>query len=154
MPTVLVFAKAAVDMFTKEGAYAYTLMDKSTREAYSVSSGFKKPIKTLAQADCAATVNALHKLSTMEAAGVLTELEIVTDSSVVKDLIEVYKFQKHCEDIVGMWRELKTKFPLLTKVTVVKAAKELKAGDNHAFNQYKCKLAADDRLGKIKEHSK
>lgn len=152
MSVVIVFARSSVDLFTKEGAYAYILMNKESKEVFSLSSGFKKPVKTMAQSDCAAAVNALHKLGTMEAAGVITEIEVVTDSSVVKDLIEVYKFQKHCEDIAGCWRNTKGKFPLLKKVTVIKSDKNIRAGDNYAFHLQKCKLAADDRLAKIKEH--
>lgn len=146
MAKVRVYAKSRVDITAGIGVYAYLLDDMHTQ--ISNAAPFKHmPIKTMAQADCAAYVNALSILSQHAVAPEVTELEIITDSGVVYDLLDTFKAQKHCEEIARWWREkVKPVFVGLKELKIVKIDRELIAGDAKSFNIHKCDTMAGGAL--------
>ena len=101
-----------------------------------------------------AYVNALQILSTMACVPEVKELHVITDSSVVAALIDVYKFQKHCEEVVRYWREnVKPAFPALEVVKITTVAKEVIAGDDNKFQLLRLSTEAHSELGKQRELS-
>ena len=123
---VKVYAKSRVDISAAIGACAYILDDMAVQ--ISNAAPFKHmPIKTMAQADCAAYVNALSILSQHAVAPEVTELEIITDSGVVYDLLDTYKAQKHCEEIARWWREkVKPVFVGIKEIKIIKIDRHIK----------------------------
>ena len=150
---VRIYAKSRVDLNEKVGAYAYLLDDYIAQ--LPGAKGFKKPIRTMAQADCMAYVNALSILSKTAAAEELETLEVVTDSGVVIELLEVFKFQKHCDDIAKCWREnIKPLFVKLREIKFIKIDRKPLAGDPHTFNMQKCEVAATQALDRLRDITK
>lgn len=125
MCKVKVFAKTEVDLRAKVGVWAYTLYDY--RHQMTGSRTFKNGIKTMTHADCMAFVNALDVLAKTVQAQTMETLEVVTDSSKVKKLIEEGIGEKHCEEAAKYWWEvLKPSFPCLKYVNIIKS-------DRHGF---------------------
>lgn len=128
---VTVYAKSAVDLTEKLGAYAYMLSVPGEED--KKAKPFKTKVATLTSADCSAYVNALYFLSCYVAKDHVTEIIIVTDSGKVVDLLETFKAEKHCEGMATYWHELKLQFKALQKMTFVKLKAGVSGNRNNAI---------------------
>lgn len=147
---VKVYAKSRVDLQEHIGAYAYILDDM--RSQLCNAKPFKTNIKTMAQADCMAYVNALAILSKTTAAPEVEVLEIITDSGVVIELLDIFKFQKHCNEMARCWREnVKPLFTNLREIKYVKIGRKLLSGDPNSYNIQKCEVASTQALDRLKD---
>lgn len=145
---VKVYCKSAVDLTTKMGTYAYSFV--APEEQVKKAHPFKKKIATLTSADCAAFVNALHFLAGMNCVGQITELEIVTDSGKVRDLLDVFKAEKHCDEMARYWRETLRPVFEKAKITVKKvASKDASTQDGLILRNLD--LYARKEIGHLKE---
>ena len=146
-----VYAKASVNLTTKRGAYGYQLVD-GDGNVLANAKPFKTLIKTLAQSDCQAFVNALYILASTPAADNAENIEVITDSQVVIDLLEVFKSQKHCDVIAQTWREkIKPAFKVLQAIKYTKVGRVPLAGDRHTFTLQRCEVAANYQLGNLED---
>ncbi len=147
---IRIYAKSRVDLVSKIGVYAFVADDMIAQ--LCEAKPFKKSIKTLAQADCAAYVNALHIIAQTAAAQDVETLDIITDSAVVVELLDTYKFQKHCEQIMSWWKDnVRPSFVNLKTINFKKIGRKPVAGDSHTFNMQKCEVAAAQALEKLKQ---
>ena len=154
MRTIKVYAKSAVDLGgVNLGAYSFAFVDVNG-ERFVQHRAFKYKMKTLAQADCAAYVNALAIMLTMVCSQEVEQLEIITDSGVVVDLLETYKAQKHCEPIALHWNKIKPTFPLLQKVTFKKISRKILSGDGDCDMILRLGTMAQGELKKELDHYK
>lgn len=150
MSVIKVYAKSRIDLNQKIGAYTFILDDLRCQRLESKS--FKMSVKTLAHADCAAFVNALAILASTEAGAEVQVLEVVTDSGVVAELLEIYKFQKHCEDVMLYWKEkVRPLFVNLRQFKVIKVGRKPIAGDPNTFNMQKCEVLSTQALDRLIE---
>lgn len=150
---VRIYAKTAVNLTTKMGAYCFYFV--TNERCYTESKPFKKLCATLVQADCMAYVSALHTFTTMEVCDRATEIHIISDSGVVIELLEVYKSQKNCGDVAAHWREkVKPLFPKEAKLIFKKVSSKIKAGDFDSAYLSKCATIAASELNKFKESYK
>jgi ribonuclease HI len=145
---VTVYAKAAVDLSEKTGAYAYMLSTEGEED--KKARPFKKKVNTWASADCSAFLNALYFLSRYVAKDHVTEIIIVTDSGKVVDLLETFKYEKGCEGMATYWHELKAKFKSLEKMTFVKI-KSGYSGNRNGTILINLNAMAKAELHKVKE---
>ncbi len=135
---VIVYAKSAMDLNAKLGAYAYYFRAE-TGEEFRYKHIFQKPLQTMTQADCNAFVNALHKLATFMIAPEITELMIITDSGKVQALLETYKAEKHCEAAAQIWREkIKPIFQKLENVVIKKMDNKVLSNDKDSLIMQMC----------------
>jgi ribonuclease HI len=147
---IRIYAKAGVCLHAKFGAYSFIMDDLSRHR--TGAQRFKKPIRTLTQADCMAYVNALHILSQTAAAEEVQTLEIYTDSGKVIDLLEIYKAEKHCEEVARWWREqVRPHFKNLKQLKFQKIGSKPLAGNAHSFKLSQCEAKANGILKEMKE---
>lgn len=149
MIKVKVYAKAAMDFHSMIATYAYSFLSPATGERFTRVKLFKTTLKTLAQADCAAYGNALYILSGMAGAEHITEIECITDSHVVVDMLTVYKSQKHCEDICRNWREAtRPSFKAMTIFNAFRVSRKPVAGDANISELLRLNTIAQGELKK------
>lgn len=147
---IRIYAKSRVDLVSNMGAYAFVADDFITQRCESKP--FSKSIKTLAHADCAAYVNTLYTLSKTLAGEEMETLDIITDSGTVIELLDTYKFQKHCEEIMMFWRDkVRPSFVNLKTINFKKIGRKPLAGDKHTFCMQKCEVAATQALDKLRD---
>lgn len=116
---VSLYCKSVIDFHAKLGAYCAIFINEYGSKVERKR--FNKQVITPTHADCAAYAAAIHIMGTYELADHVTELDIVTDSGKVKDMIEIHKADKHCEPAMMFWRdEARKLFPKLETVTVTK----------------------------------
>jgi len=146
---VHLYAKSAVDLHGKTGAYAFSFYRDG--EIHTEQHSFKSVISSLAQADCKAYVNTLGKfvgtIACME--GKVTELHIYTDSGVVNDLLSIAKSQRGCEEIAKHWRDkVQPKIPPTTRIIYQKISRDARTHHNHRL--LVCAQAAQRELTELK----
>lgn len=151
MATYKVYAKSAMCLHSKVGAYAYIIDD--LRAQRTGHDKFKSKIRTLTQADCAAFVNALSILSRTAAAEDVTILEVYTDSGKVAELLEVSKAEKHCEDIARFWfMQVKPAFKNLKEIRIKKLERDkVVPGEANYYKLNKCATWAQGIVNQEKE---
>ena len=150
MSTIKVFAKAGVDLREKVGTYSCILDDFKVQR--DITHPFKKPIKTLTQADCMAYVNALFHLSLTAAAVEVQDIEIFTDSGKVGELFQAGKAEKHCKYILAYWiNKIKPVFVNLQQIKIVKVGSKPILGDSALYNLNRCQDKANKELLKNKD---
>lgn len=145
---VKVYCKTAVDLTTKMGTYAYAFI--APGEEFKAAHQFKKKIATMTSADCAAYVNALHFLCGMQGIELITEIEIVTDSGKVRDLLDIFKAEKHCEEIARYWRDQIRPLLQKAKITIKKIANK-DASTTDGFILRNVDLHARKEFGHLRE---
>jgi len=142
---VKIYAKSAVDLHAKLGAYA--LFFDGLNETFKKAARFKGKVQTLTQADCAAFTNAMYFLSSMACATELTEIEVITDSGKVVAFLEVYKAEKYCQDLADNWRTCSRPiFVNLQRLTFRKLSYKPQAGDPDSLRLADCFARAKGEL--------
>ena len=112
---------------------------------------FSKSCATLAQADCKAYVNALNEFIRTFGCSQATELEIISDSGVVIDMLKTYKSQKHCEELTRYWREKILPALPATCVVIFKKVNAKESGTVDHEYLTRCRLMAESKLQEQKD---
>lgn len=142
---VQVYVKSAIDLQTKQGAYAFCFI--AMGQKVESKKRFQKIINTLTLGDCAAYINALYYLGCETIAPEITEIEVITDSGKVEAILTTYKADKNCVDVANYWREKgKPKFTALQSFTVKKVSAKVVGKEPYNYLLQHCMAMAQGEL--------